>query len=129
MSQNYLSIFGFPEIGLSFFTVYGPRRRSDAAHFWFTQKMMHGYPIKVYGEGKTACDFTVVYGMIDKIARALDHMRSCGEYRVLNIGDSRPVGPPLTRSSELKVLKRDNGESRLDRASKSTAPDRVKVCA
>jgi UDP-glucuronate 4-epimerase len=92
MSQSYASLYGFPQTGLRFFTVYGPWGRPDMAYFSFTQKIMRGEPIEVYGEGRMARDFTYIDDIVDGIIGALDHVPVQGEHRVLNIGDSRPVG-------------------------------------
>jgi UDP-glucuronate 4-epimerase len=92
MSQSYASLYGFPQTGLRFFTVYGPWGRPDMAYFSFSQKIMRGEPIEVYGEGRMARDFTYIDDIVDGILGALDHVPAQGEHRVLNIGDSRPVG-------------------------------------
>ena len=36
MSQSYAALYGFPQTGLRFFTVYGPWGRPDMAYFSFT---------------------------------------------------------------------------------------------
>ncbi|MEZ5654604.1 MAG: SDR family NAD(P)-dependent oxidoreductase [Sphingobium sp.] len=92
MSQSYASLYGFPQTGLRFFTVYGPWGRPDMAYFSFTQKIMRGAPIEVYGEGKMARDFTYIDDIVDGIVGALDNPPATHEHRVLNIGDSHPVG-------------------------------------
>ncbi len=92
MSQSYARLYGFPQTGLRFFTVYGPWGRPDMAYFSFTNKMMAGEPIEVYGDGKMARDFTYIDDIVDGIVGALDATPSRGEHRVLNIGDSHPVG-------------------------------------
>jgi len=92
MSQSYARLYGFPQTGLRFFTVYGPWGRPDMAYFSFTQKILRGDPIEVYGEGRMARDFTYIDDIVDGIIGALDHPPGRGEHRVLNIGDSHPVG-------------------------------------
>jgi len=92
MSQSYAHLYGFPQTGLRFFTVYGPWGRPDMAYFSFTKKIMAGEPIEVYGEGKMARDFTYIDDIVDGIIGALDNPPAKGGHRVLNIGDSRPVG-------------------------------------
>ena len=92
ISQSYASLYGFPQSGLRFFTVYGPFGRPDMAYFGFTQKILKGAPIEVYGEGRMARDFTYVDDIVDGIVGALDHAPPRGENRILNIGDSHPVG-------------------------------------
>lgn len=92
MSQSYAKLYGFPQTGLRFFTVYGPWGRPDMAYFSFTQKILKGEPIEVYGEGKMARDFTYIDDIVDGIIGALDNPPESGAHRVLNIGDSHPVG-------------------------------------
>ena len=92
MSQSYATLYGLPQTGLRFFTVYGPWGRPDMAYFGFTQKIMRGEPIEVYGEGRMARDFTYIDDIVDGIVGALDHPPGNGAHRVLNIGDSHPVG-------------------------------------
>jgi len=92
MSQSYAKLYGFPQTGLRFFTVYGPWGRPDMAYFGFTKKILAGEAIEVYGEGKMARDFTYIDDIVDGILGALDNPPESGGHRVLNIGDSRPVG-------------------------------------
>ena len=92
MSQSYAKLYGFQQTGLRFFTVYGPWGRPDMAYFSFTRKILAGEPIEVYGEGKMARDFTYIDDIVDGILGALDHPPAPHSNRILNIGDSRPVG-------------------------------------
>ena len=92
MSFAYAKLYGFPQTGLRFFTVYGPWGRPDMAYFSFTRKILAGEPIEVFGEGKMARDFTYIDDIVDGILGALDRPPEHGTNRILNIGDSRPVG-------------------------------------
>jgi len=92
LSQSYATLYGFPQSGLRFFTVYGPWGRPDMAYFSFTQKIVRGEPIEVYGEGRMARDFTYIDDIVDGIVGVLDHPPSRGGHEVYNIGDSQPVG-------------------------------------
>lgn len=92
ISESYARLYGFPQTGLRFFTVYGPWGRPDMAYFGFTRKILRGEPIEVYGEGRMARDFTYIDDIVDGILGALDHPPQRGENRILNIGDSHPVG-------------------------------------
>lgn len=92
MSQSYAHLYKFPQTGLRFFTVYGPWGRPDMAYFGFTQKILRGDPIEVYGEGKMARDFTYIDDIVDGIIGSLDNPPAAGGHHVLNIGDSHPVG-------------------------------------
>ena len=92
MSHSYAHLYGLPQTGLRFFTVYGPWGRPDMAYFSFTQKILRGEPIEVYGEGRMARDFTYIDDIVDGIVGALDHPPAGQDPRILNIGDSHPVG-------------------------------------
>ena len=92
LSQSYASLYGFPQSGLRFFTVYGPMGRPDMAYFSFTEKIMRGDPIEVYGEGRMARDFTFIDDIVDGIVGVLDNPPARGGHEVYNIGDSSPVG-------------------------------------
>jgi len=91
MSHSYTKLYGFPQTGLRFFTVYGPWGRPDMAYFSFTEKIMKGQPIEVFGEGRMARDFTYIDDIVDGIIGALDNPPASFEDRIMNIGDSRPV--------------------------------------
>lgn len=92
MSQSYANLYGFPQTGLRFFTVYGPWGRPDMAYFSFTQKILRGEAIEVYGNGEMSRDFTYIDDIVDGIIGALDNPPLRSEHRLLNIGDSHPVG-------------------------------------
>jgi len=92
MSGTYGHLYGMPQTGLRFFTVYGPWGRPDMAYFLFTRKILAGEPIEVFGEGRMARDFTYIDDIVDGILGSLDLPPAAGENRILNIGDSRPIG-------------------------------------
>jgi UDP-glucuronate 4-epimerase len=92
MGQVYAGLYGLPQSGLRFFTVYGPLGRPDMAYFSFTRKILAGEAIEVYGEGRMARDFTYIDDIVDGVLGVLDHPAAPGEHRLFNIGDSRPVG-------------------------------------
>lgn len=99
MSASYAALFGLPQTGLRFFTVYGPQGRPDMAYWRFTQRILAGDPIEVFGEGRTARDYTYIDDIVDGIMGVVDHPPQAGDHRLFNIGDSRPVG--LLRMIEL----------------------------
>ena len=92
MSASYSHLYQMPQSGLRFFTVYGPWGRPDMAYFSFTQKILAGQPIEVFGMGKMARDFTFIDDIVTGVVAALDHPPTDGSHRVLNIGAGRPVG-------------------------------------
>ncbi|CAN5372039.1 NAD-dependent epimerase/dehydratase family protein [soil metagenome] len=92
MSISYAKLYGFPMSALRFFTVYGPWGRPDMAYYGFTQKILAGEPIEVYGEGRMARDFTYIDDIVDGIVGVLDHPPATGGHEIYNIGDNDPVG-------------------------------------
>ena len=92
MSTAYAKLYGFPLSGLRFFTVYGPWGRPDMAYYSFTQRILAGEPIEVFGEGRMARDFTFIDDIVDGVVGVLDHPPAAGGHEIDNIGDSDPVG-------------------------------------
>ena len=92
MSISYAKLYGFPMSALRFFTVYGPWGRPDMAYFSFTQKILAGQSIEVYGEGRMARDFTYIDDIVDGVVGVLDHPPAQGGHEIYNIGDNDPVG-------------------------------------
>ncbi len=106
MAHTYSHLFRIPSTGLRFFTVYGPWGRPDMALFLFTRKILAGEPIDVYNHGEMQRDFTYVGDIVEGV-RAITMIppeadeklraeeagpdRSSAPFRVLNIGNSRPV--------------------------------------
>lgn len=107
MSQSYATLYGFRQTGLRFFTVYGPWGRPDMAYFSFTRKILNGEPIEIFGKGRMARDFTYIDDIVDGIVDSLDHSPERGRHRILNIGDSQPVGLMDMISTLERALGRD----------------------
>ncbi|MBL8554988.1 MAG: NAD-dependent epimerase [Phenylobacterium sp.] len=106
MSHAYAHLFGIPATGFRFFTVYGPWGRPDMALFKFTDAILKGQPIDVYGEGRMQRDFTYVDDIVDGLVAAIDRppapnpawdatkpdpATSAAPWRILNLGASRRV--------------------------------------
>jgi UDP-glucuronate 4-epimerase len=90
MSHAYAHLFGLPQTGLRFFTVYGPWGRPDMAYFSFAEAIVAGTPITLYDEGRLRRDFTYVDDIVAGVVGALDRPPADGRVpRVLNIGNHR----------------------------------------
>lgn len=90
MSHAYAHLFGLPQTGLRFFTVYGPWGRPDMAYFSFAQAIMAGAPITLYDDGRLKRDFTYVDDIAAGILGSLDRPPSDVHVpRLLNIGNHR----------------------------------------
>ncbi len=90
MSHAYAHLFGLPQTGLRFFTVYGPWGRPDMAYFSFARAISAGEPITLYDNGRLRRDFTYIDDIVAGVVGALDHPPADGhEPRLLNIGNHR----------------------------------------
>ena len=106
MAHSYAHLFGVPCTGFRFFTVYGPWGRPDMALFKFTDAILKGEPLDVYGEGRMQRDFTYVDDIVDGLIAAIgrpplpnpawdatgaDAATSNAPWRILNLGASRCI--------------------------------------
>ena len=109
MAHCYAHLYGLPCTGLRYFTVYGPWGRPDMAAWKFTERILKGEPIEVYGRGKMSRSFTY----IDDAAEATVRIAAlpptaplpglapqapdagAGPARIVNVGGSESV--PLAR--------------------------------
>jgi UDP-glucuronate 4-epimerase len=90
ISHAYAHLFGLPQTGLRFFTVYGPWGRPDMAYFSFAEAIMAGTPITLYDEGRLKRDFTYIDDIVAGILGSLDRPPADGHApRLLNIGNHR----------------------------------------
>ena len=73
MAHAYAHLFGLPQTGLRFFTVYGPWGRPDMAYYSFARAIMTGEPITLFDDGRLRRDFTyiddIVAGVVGCIGR------------------------------------------------------------
>jgi len=107
MSHAYAHLHDLPTTMFRFFTVYGPWGRPDMACFRFTDAILAGRPIDIYNHGDMSRDFTYVGDLVrairllidvvpqrpggrDEIAPG-DSLSPVAPWRVVNIGNSRPV--------------------------------------
>lgn len=107
MAHSYAHLYKVPTTAFRFFTVYGPWGRPDMALFKFTDALLNGRPIDVYGEGNMSRDFTYIDDLVEAIVRLLDvapaeenrvttkgvedTLSKHAPFRVVNIGGGQPV--------------------------------------
>jgi UDP-glucuronate 4-epimerase len=90
MGHAYAHLFGIPQTGLRFFTVYGPWGRPDMAYYSFAQAIAAGEPITLYDEGRLKRDFTYIDDIVAGVVGCLEHApHAVPPARVLNIGNHR----------------------------------------
>ena len=99
MSHCYSHLYGVPQTGLRFFTVYGPWGRPDMAMYIFCKAIAEGRPIPVFNHGDMKRDFTYVDDIVAGVIAALDNPPAAADgaapHRLYNIGNNRPE--PLMR--------------------------------
>ena len=90
MSHAYAHLFGLPQTGLRFFTVYGPWGRPDMAYYAFARAIAAGEPITVYDGGRLRRDFTYIDDIVAGVLGCLDRPpEKTAPARRLNIGNHR----------------------------------------
>ncbi|TNE36848.1 MAG: NAD-dependent epimerase/dehydratase family protein [Alphaproteobacteria bacterium] len=123
ISYSYASLYGLPQTGLRFFTVYGPWGRPDMAYWSFTDAIIQGRPIKVFNNGDMRRDFSYIDDIVAGIMASLDTPPVAGAdglpNRVFNIGNSRPeelmhfisvIEDAVGRKAELELLPMQAGD-------------------
>jgi len=94
LSHSYAELFGLKQTGLRFFTVYGPWGRPDMAYWHFTDAILKGETIKVFGEGKLRRDFTFIDDIVGAIVRIVEQPflenASGAPHQLYNLGNSHP---------------------------------------
>jgi UDP-glucuronate 4-epimerase len=92
IGHTYAHLYGIPQTGLRFFTVYGPWGRPDMAAFLFAEAITAGRPITLFNHGRMRRDFTYVDDIVAGVLAALDRPPSGpAPHRLYNLGNNRPV--------------------------------------
>lgn len=117
ISHAYGHLYGMPQTGLRFFTVYGPWGRPDMAYYGFARAIVRGEPVTLYEGDGLARDFTYIDDVVDGVLRVLavppDPLVE--RVRILNLGNRRsePVSAmvalleqALGRRAEIRMVPR-----------------------
>lgn len=94
LSHSYAELYGLKQTGLRFFTVYGPWGRPDMAYWSFTDAILKGKPIPVFGGGKLRRDFTYIDDIVAALVRIVETPfageAAAAPHRIYNLGNSHP---------------------------------------
>ncbi|MDE0703901.1 MAG: NAD-dependent epimerase/dehydratase family protein [Rhodospirillaceae bacterium] len=99
MSWCYAHLYGLPQTGLRYFTVYGPWGRPDMSAFIFARAILSGAPIPVFNHGDMLRDFTFIDDIVAGTLAALDRTpgmetgsadNGAPPHRLYNLGNNRP---------------------------------------
>lgn len=88
LCESYHKKYGIPVTVFRFFTVYGPKGRPDMAPYIFTESILKGKPIHIYGDGSARRDFTYIK---DLISGVIAGMEKPFPFEVFNLGSSSPI--------------------------------------
>ena len=93
INECQFKISGLQNVGLRFFTVYGPWGRPDMALFQFTKKILDGETIDVYNYGNMKRDFTYIDDIIDGIVLTIEKhdVGKIEDGEIFNIGRGEQV--------------------------------------
>lgn len=96
MSYSYSHLYGIPQTGLRFFTVYGPWGRPDMSPIIFTKAILAGEQVPIFNNGKMKRDFTYIDDIVSGVLAVLKIPPAKDEndplsvpHRVLNIGNNK----------------------------------------
>ncbi|MGV4877538.1 NAD-dependent epimerase/dehydratase family protein [Acetobacter indonesiensis] len=118
-SSTYSHLYGIPQTGLRFFTVYGPWGRPDMAYYIFARAISRGEDVTLYEGDALARDFTYIADVVTGVLAVFEKPPAPGEARVLNIGNHRPesvrylvqlLERELGRSAKLRLLPRPDAD-------------------
>ncbi|MDR3585592.1 MAG: NAD-dependent epimerase/dehydratase family protein [Desulfosporosinus sp.] len=84
LCKVYQVSYGIPIVILRYFTLFGPRQRSDMAFHRFIKGILQGEPIQIFGDGKQTRDFTFIRDCVEATVAALYAEGVIGE--TINIG-------------------------------------------
>jgi len=121
MSHTYSHLYGIPQTGLRFFTVYGPWGRPDMAYYSFTENILNGKEIPVFNNGEMKRDFTYIDDIVSGVLTTLKTppQKSDVPHRVLNIGNNRSenlmdfikvIENSLGKTAKIKFLPMQDGD-------------------
>jgi len=88
-NECQFKISGLNNVGLRFFTVYGPWGRPDMALYQFTDKLKRGAPIEAFNYGDMKRDFTYIGDIVEGIKIAL--FSDIEPNEIFNIGRGKQV--------------------------------------
>jgi nucleoside-diphosphate-sugar epimerase len=94
----YSSQHGIDAVSLRYFTVYGPRQRSDMAFTKWIRLALAGLPLPIYGDGSAIRDFTYVDDVVE--ATLLAASVAVEGHTVFNVAG----GSPTTVSEVIETL-------------------------
>jgi len=88
LSKTHVHLHGGHVTCLRFFTVYGPRQRPEMAMHKFMDLIAKGEPVPMFGDGRTARDYTYIDDIVAGVIASLDRPNGL---KIYNLGGDRVV--------------------------------------
>lgn len=88
--SNILQNDNIKIIGCRFFSVYGPRGRSDMAPFKFFKNILNNEVIDIFGDGHQKRDFTYILDVIKSLSHLIESKKE-KLAPIYNIGNNTPI--------------------------------------
>ncbi len=119
LAYTWHHLFGLHVHCLRFFTVYGPRQRPEMAIAKFTAAIERGETITVFGDGRSARDYTYIDDIVNGVVASVERVDG---YRIYNLGNSTPtelgslvetIATTLGRSPDVETLPMQPGDVSL----------------
>ncbi len=88
LCHTYHYLYNFDIYCLRFFTVYGPRQRPDLAIHKFTNKILQGEEIDIFGDGSSSRDYTYIDDIVGGLMSCIDKLKG---FEVINLGESQTI--------------------------------------
>ena len=127
----YWKAFSVPTVSLRFFTVYGPRQRSDMFFHLFLRALSRGDEVPLFDDGEQTRDFTFCDDIVDGVMAAANYP---GRGEIFNLGGGAEISlknaihlaERITgRKAKLKRFDRQKGDVRRTRARLDHAHDKL----
>ena len=127
----YWKAFSVPTVSLRFFTVYGPRQRSDMFFHLFLRALSRGDEVPLFDDGEQTRDFTFCDDIVDGVMAAANYP---GRGEIFNLGGGSEISlknaihlaERITgRKAKLKRFDRQKGDVRRTRARLDHAHDKL----
>jgi UDP-glucuronate 4-epimerase len=140
MAHAYAHLFALPTTGLRFFTVYGPWGRPDMAVWLFTEAILQGKPVRLFGNGTMRRDFTYVDDVVEAVVRLIERpaapdrdwdaaapnpATSFAPWRVYDVGNHASVEV----SHLLGLIEQATGRTAIRELAPAQPGDMLETCA
>jgi UDP-glucuronate 4-epimerase len=89
-AKTYSRLYNLNNIGLRFFTVYGPRGRRDMAPYIFMDAIKNNKTFFKYGDGSSYRDYTYIDDIVGGIISAMENKKNV-KCEIYNLGNNNPV--------------------------------------